>query len=508
MDSLIVGSLPVNIAANEQSVITQPLLNGIIGGNIDSELGNFEQLLNGLSSFLPSEGNINLEIKPEANQQNYNFYSSLTLLNEKQDIAESNPSMPSLINHSFSQPEFNLAQDITFQSTPTFDIEKNFDFEGFIGQPREFITLVNLENAVKQLPSNDQIEEQNTELFLTPNVKKENNTDLNINSKLTNEYSEIQIIPNEMSNIPLKENLPLDKKYFIADKEEYTFFEENDSLPYSPNLIYEENSHYINTQTLPIQETSTSIIFPKEKPDVDLTNFKEKEPKLNIKKDDDQGKLNSENLEPHAEIQPLKDSRLNHQVQANLSTGSLSEFDKELTVEADSSESNYQNSISGITPKAGKYSVKPLEELKTNNLPSYSHIAEQVSMRINKAINSGETRIQVELSPQELGKIEISLQVDAMGNKKIEILSEKFTTFDILQSSVKELESSLSALTGGNEGTSLNFGLRDHQQHQQHRSQQDSNFKFEQENLDSFESQESEFLISTEHEEDNINILA
>ncbi|MBA8666903.1 flagellar hook-length control protein FliK [Holosporaceae bacterium 'Namur'] len=508
MDSLIVGNLPVNIAANEQSVITHPLLNGMVGGNIDPELGNFEQLLNGLSNFLPSKGNINLEIKPEANQQNYNFYSSLTLLNERQDITKSNPSMPSLINHSFSQPEFILAQDITFQNNPTFDIEKNFNFEGFIGRPREFIPLINPENTVKQLPLNDQIEEQNSEVLPTPNGEKENNTDLNINSKLTNEYSEIRIISNEMINIPLKESLPLDKKSFIADKEEYTFFEKIDSLTYPSNLIYEENSDYINPKTLPIRETSTPIIFTQEKPNVDLTNFKEKEPKLNIKKDDDQGKLNSENLEPHAEIQPLKDSRLNHQVQANLSTGSLSEFDKELTVEADSNENNYQNSISGITPKTGKYSVKPLEELKTNKLPNYSHIAEQVSMRINKAINSGETRIQVELSPQELGKIEISLQVDAMGNKKIEILSEKFTTFDILQSSVKELESSLSALAGGDEGTSLNFGLRDHQQHQQHRNQQDSNFKFEQENLDSFESRESEFLISTEHEEDNINILA
>ncbi|WP_039455200.1 flagellar hook-length control protein FliK [Candidatus Jidaibacter acanthamoebae] len=508
MDSLIVGNLPVNIAANEQSVITHSLLNGMVGGNIDPKLGNFEQLLNGLSSFLPSEDIINLEIKPDANQQNYNFYSSLTLLNEKQDIAASKPSMPSLINHSFSHPEFNLAQNITLQSNPTFDIEKNFNFDGFIGQPREFITLVNLENTVKQLPSNNQIDKQNPEVLLTPNGEKENNTDLNINSKLTNEYSEIQIIPNEMSNIPFKESLPFDKKSFIADKEEYTFFEEIDSLPYPSNLIYEENSYYINTQKLPIQETSTPIIFTKEKPNVDLTNFKEKEPKLNIKKDDNQGKLNSENLEPHAEIQPLKDSRLNPQVQTNLSTGSLNEFDKELTVEADSSENNYQNPIYEITPKAGKYSVKPLEELKTNNLPNYSHIAEQVSMRINKAITSGETRIQVELSPQELGKIEISLQVDAMGNKKIEILSEKFTTFDILQSSVKELESSLSALTGGNEGTSLNFGLRDHQQHQQHRGHQDSSFKFEQENLNSLESQESEFLISTEHEEDNINILA
>lgn len=507
MNSLIVGNLPNNVALTEQSAMNPSLFGAPEASIIGSDF-NFEQLLSGLSGFILSESNPNSEVKPELNQQNYNLYSSLTSLNEDSDIPTDTQS---LINHSFFQSSLDLPQNVVSLVNSKFDIEKNFNFEGFIFEPKELITPLNLGKPAKQISPNSQIDERDSLAILTPMVEEEKDNELKLNEGLNNNYNEAKILSSKINNLPLKENIILTKQTVISDEKEEHFFEEDNISPYPSVSKREEDPQYIIAPNpLFLGETPAPVIVDVEdlkiNTESDLITSENKKFKSSHEEDRDQKQpgLESKSL---PEIQPSKESRLNNQIQINPAAEVLNGFDQGITENTDTDENNYQYSLSGITPRVGKYSSKPLDELKSTTLPDYSHVAEQVSMRINKAISSGETRIQVELSPEELGKIEISLQIDAMGNKKIEILSDKFTTFDILQSSVKELELSLSALSGGNDGTSLNFGLRDHHQQHRDRERQESFYEVEGEQQDSFESSELKFSVSTANDEDNINIL-
>lgn len=64
----------------------------------------------------------------------------------------------------------------------------------------------------------------------------------------------------------------------------------------------------------------------------------------------------------------------------------------------------------------------------------------QISVSINKLIASGGSRIQIELKPQELGRLEISLDARDSVNIKARILVERPETLDMLRTEVRVLE--------------------------------------------------------------------
>jgi hypothetical protein len=93
---------------------------------------------------------------------------------------------------------------------------------------------------------------------------------------------------------------------------------------------------------------------------------------------------------------------------------------------------------------------------------------EQILVKMPEKVNGQDSQvIKIELHPKELGVIEVAIDYTVENKPKIEILTDKFTTYDLLQSTAQELERSLMQIGINTEAGGLNFGLRDEgQKHQ------------------------------------------
>ncbi len=486
--------------------------------NGNSELGSFGELLGGLNN-LPDF--INPEIiskKPqdqlsqsdttEVSHNIHNMYSSLLLLNEE-STGKSTLKIPSLIpeiNHSF--PNFNnydLIQDDISSQLPRVGLN-NEDILPKIHVSNEPPTSINFEK-INSLP--EELKTLPTKGLKTYNNHNEDDKLLSLhklplssggaplNSQETPLVSKHQLnIENFLNPEDVVLNIPEDilasvtsapPKIGIEKKKEHLYLTNDDSTETQgfPTPPYIQGSQQINLQNTDLKESNA------------------KEP-ISVEESSDKPiSLASNKPETLKHMQPTSEK---HNV--SLNPEEPTSFKQVLEV-TDSSNPGLSNEAT--LPRLNKYTsvTNIFKDNQKNNLPTYNNLVEQVSMRVNNAIKDGETRIQVELSPQELGKIDILLEVDSMGNKKIQILSEKFTTFDILQSSFKELESSLSALSGSSDSASLSFGLKD-QQHQQHREQrQNNNFNFDNKTLNSPEGEGLELIYIPSHSigEGNVSML-
>lgn len=96
----------------------------------------------------------------------------------------------------------------------------------------------------------------------------------------------------------------------------------------------------------------------------------------------------------------------------------------------------------------------------TNNMPQLQGaVIEQVVSKLNSYIgNNNMENIKVALHPADLGEVEISFDFSDKGRAKIEILAEKFMTYDLLVRNVKEIEEQLQMTK--TDSNSLNFGLK------------------------------------------------
>ena len=75
--------------------------------------------------------------------------------------------------------------------------------------------------------------------------------------------------------------------------------------------------------------------------------------------------------------------------------------------------------------------------------PSQQAPAEQVSVQIQTAVKSGVDRISIQLSPAELGKIDVKMELADDGQLRAVISAEKPETLELLQKDARGLEKSL-----------------------------------------------------------------
>jgi flagellar hook-length control protein FliK len=88
----------------------------------------------------------------------------------------------------------------------------------------------------------------------------------------------------------------------------------------------------------------------------------------------------------------------------------------------------------------------------------------QVAVHVAKAANEGVERITIKLSPPELGRIDVKLDVGVDGRIQAVFAAERAATVDILQRDVRELERALQSAGLNTDAGSLSFSLRDHGQ--------------------------------------------
>lgn len=94
------------------------------------------------------------------------------------------------------------------------------------------------------------------------------------------------------------------------------------------------------------------------------------------------------------------------------------------------------------------------------NKAEHTPVAQQVVFHIKTIAASGSSKITIKLNPEELGKLDISLDVDAKGKTGITITADNKHTLELLQRDAQGLHKALSDAGLKSDSASLNFNLR------------------------------------------------
>ena len=92
----------------------------------------------------------------------------------------------------------------------------------------------------------------------------------------------------------------------------------------------------------------------------------------------------------------------------------------------------------------------------TNMAPATS----QVSIQLSKAVQNGDNKIKIQLRPQELGRVEVKLEIANDGRAKALIIAERPDTLDILQRDARVLDRALQDAGLKTDQNSLSFDLQ------------------------------------------------
>lgn len=84
---------------------------------------------------------------------------------------------------------------------------------------------------------------------------------------------------------------------------------------------------------------------------------------------------------------------------------------------------------------------------------------EQVAVNIRRAVRDGADRLSIQLSPAELGRIHVRLEIDEEKRAKASIAVEKPSTLELLQRDAKALERALQEAGLKMDGSDLSFSL-------------------------------------------------
>ncbi len=94
------------------------------------------------------------------------------------------------------------------------------------------------------------------------------------------------------------------------------------------------------------------------------------------------------------------------------------------------------------------------------NRTEQTPVAEQVLFHIKSAIGNGNSKITIQLSPEDLGKLDITLNVDAKGKTDVTITADNKQTLDLLQRDSSGLQKALADAGLKADSNSLSFNLR------------------------------------------------
>lgn len=94
-------------------------------------------------------------------------------------------------------------------------------------------------------------------------------------------------------------------------------------------------------------------------------------------------------------------------------------------------------------------------------MPPAMPVAEQVAVRIGQAIADGVQRLNIQLHPRELGRIEVRLDVSESGRLSATIVVERPDTLELLQKDSRDLERALQQAGLDADHDSLDFNLKE-----------------------------------------------
>lgn len=147
-------------------------------------------------------------------------------------------------------------------------------------------------------------------------------------------------------------------------------------------------------------------------------------------------------------------------------------YDNENTAIADRLEASHDDAIGSIreaaaTSIAGKLADKA-RQVDRSYLRGDAHaVSEQVLVKIRDLPQPGNHRIQIHLDPNELGKVDVTMDVAADGRTHITMTVDKRETFELLQRDRGSLEKALGDLGLKTDSGSMSFNLREQPKGQQ-----------------------------------------
>lgn len=95
-----------------------------------------------------------------------------------------------------------------------------------------------------------------------------------------------------------------------------------------------------------------------------------------------------------------------------------------------------------------------------NALRTHNNAAEQVHLKVMNAVKNGESKINIQLEPANLGKVEVSIDTNSDGKVSVVVMADKSDTLDLLQKDARALERALQNAGIKADANSLSFNLR------------------------------------------------
>ncbi len=137
--------------------------------------------------------------------------------------------------------------------------------------------------------------------------------------------------------------------------------------------------------------------------------------------------------------------------------------------------------ITSTTVSTGSSQIS--QTARANPMPAQPQLSkppvpmEQISVKIQKAIQQGTDKINIKLHPAHLGRVEVRMDIGRDGQLSAIILAEKPETLDLLQKDVRGLERALQQAGLDTNSNSFNFSLKNNgaQQSAQDRENADGN---------------------------------
>lgn len=111
------------------------------------------------------------------------------------------------------------------------------------------------------------------------------------------------------------------------------------------------------------------------------------------------------------------------------------------------------------------------------NQASQGTVLDQVVFHVKNAVADGSSKIHIQLSPAELGKLEIKLDVDQDGKATVAITADNKSTLDLLQRDQQGLQRALADAGLTADSGSMNFNLNQQQDNSQNSSQAAQNYQ-------------------------------
>lgn len=96
--------------------------------------------------------------------------------------------------------------------------------------------------------------------------------------------------------------------------------------------------------------------------------------------------------------------------------------------------------------------------------PTSTQVIEQIKVNINKSVKAGMDRVTIQLRPENLGRIEVKMELSQDGKVRAFVTAESRETLDMLQRDSRGLEKALQEAGLRTDSNNLHFALKSEQQ--------------------------------------------